>query len=92
MEEIYQGLDINEKLKFYDYLSLKILYSFREIDKILSSRELGLHFGMIVFKKYETKRFLILNESLSKNAFFIIGQLFFSIFNDPLKVKKIFKY
>ena len=55
MEEICQGLDINEKLKFYDYLSLKILYSFREIDKILSSRELGLNFGMIVFKNIKQK-------------------------------------
>lgn len=57
MEEINQGLDTNEKLKFYDYLSLKILYSFREIDKMLSSRELGLNFGMIVLKKIFKKGF-----------------------------------
>ena len=57
MEEINQGLDTNEKLKFYDYLSLKILYSFREIDKMLSSRELGLNFGMIVLKKKFKKGF-----------------------------------
>ena len=54
MEEINQGLDTNEKLKFYDYLSLKIHYSSREIDKMLS---LGLNFGMIVLKKIFKKGF-----------------------------------